>query len=99
MKSTLPIIAKAGLLLATSAQAQTYSCDRLWFERNQIFANAGYCFKSRRAISVFGNAGCEYDNEHDVALTAPQARALHNIRYLERLGACPAEKFDPLPRG
>ncbi|MEZ5924733.1 MAG: YARHG domain-containing protein [Hyphomicrobiaceae bacterium] len=34
------------------------SCDDLWFYRNQIFAEAGYCFKTSRAISTFGNDGC-----------------------------------------
>jgi hypothetical protein len=30
------------------------SCNQLWYERNKIFAAAGLCFKSERAISVFG---------------------------------------------
>ncbi|MEA2856697.1 MAG: hypothetical protein QOH98_1018 [Methylobacteriaceae bacterium] len=39
------------------AQAQDYSsqsCDQLWYARNSIYANAGYCFKTARAIGVFG---------------------------------------------
>jgi len=30
------------------------SCDQLWFARNVIYAAKGYCFKSKRALSVFG---------------------------------------------
>jgi len=30
------------------------SCDRLWYERNAIFARKGYCFRTRRAVRVFG---------------------------------------------
>lgn len=42
---------------ATLASAQSYSqmtCSELWYARNSIFAEKGYCFKSRRAIGVFG---------------------------------------------
>jgi hypothetical protein len=35
-----------------------FSCGDLWYFRNQIFAEAGYCFKTDRAISAFGNDGC-----------------------------------------
>lgn len=52
---------------ATSAQAQPcgagdvgdidMSCGGLWHERNRIYARAGYCFKTARAIRVFGQ-GC-----------------------------------------
>lgn len=34
------------------------SCDDLWHFRNQIFSEAGYCFKTDRAIQAFGNEGC-----------------------------------------
>ncbi|MEO1265498.1 MAG: YARHG domain-containing protein, partial [Pseudomonadota bacterium] len=33
------------------------SCSQLWYERNAIFAQRGHCFKTQRAISVFGR-GC-----------------------------------------
>lgn len=35
-----------------------FSCDSLWYYRNQIFAEAGYCFKTDRAITTFGNDYC-----------------------------------------
>jgi YARHG domain len=34
-----------------------YSCYQLWKERNSIYADNGYCFKSEKAIAVFGH-GC-----------------------------------------
>src|SRR5207249_301574 len=40
------------------------SCDDLWVARNTIYKNRGYCFKTQRAISYFGNAGCRYNNEN-----------------------------------
>ena len=40
-----------------AANAQGASCDRLWYERNKIYARNGYCFQTDRARAVFG-AGC-----------------------------------------
>ncbi len=33
------------------------SCGQLWYQRNAIFARAGYCFKTPQAIGAFGR-GC-----------------------------------------
>jgi hypothetical protein len=32
------------------------SCGQLWHERNAIFAEHGYCFKTPQAINAFGRA-------------------------------------------
>ena len=40
-------------------KAQGYrglSCGQLWYERNAIFAQYGYCFKTDQAINAFGRA-------------------------------------------
>ncbi len=34
------------------------SCQALWEVRNQIYFENGYCFQTRRAISLFGNDSC-----------------------------------------
>lgn len=42
------------------AQAQDYSamtCGELWYARNKIYADNGYCFKTERARREFGS-GC-----------------------------------------
>lgn len=49
----------AVLLAAAPAAAQSYrymSCDELWYARNSIYADNGYCFKTQRAIRTFGRA-------------------------------------------
>ena len=33
------------------------SCSELWYARNAIYAENGYCFKTARARAVFG-PGC-----------------------------------------
>ena len=34
------------------------SCEQLWYQRNRMFKAGGYCFRTSRAIGIFGNAGC-----------------------------------------
>jgi hypothetical protein len=46
-----PIIAAAAYV---PAPAVAQSCEQLWHARNSIFAAAGHCFKTPRAIAVFG---------------------------------------------
>ena len=55
------LIATPALIISATdkAQAQQYrymSCGELWFERNAIYADKGYCFKTRRARREFGRA-------------------------------------------
>jgi hypothetical protein len=64
------------------------TCEELWFERNAIFKDAGYCFKTRRAIRAFGNAGCLYDDEADVPLTPASRRRVADLRAQERYAGC-----------
>ncbi|MGE3832136.1 MAG: YARHG domain-containing protein [Parvibaculaceae bacterium] len=70
-----------------AAMAQSYgtmSCSQLWYARNAIYAQAGYCFQTARARAVFG-AACfpPYGN-----LTAWQQREVNNIIAWERRRGC-----------
>ena len=78
-------VAALGAVIAPSF-AQT--CDALWIERNSYYKDAGYCFKTARAISYFGNAGCLYDSEGDVPLSAAQRRLIGSIVAEERAQGC-----------
>ena len=54
------LVPAALLLLGGSALAQSYrymSCDDLWYARNSIYADEGYCFKTERGQEAFGY-GC-----------------------------------------
>ena len=83
----------AGLVALTSvAFAQNpyrMSCSELWFERNRIFRDAGYCFRTPRAIREFGNAGCSYDNEYDVPLSQRDREFVNLLKRLEGQKRCP----------
>lgn len=64
------------------------SCDELWHKRNSIFKAAGYCFKSKRAISQFGNAGCHFDDPDLVPLEAADRKRVNAITAIERAKRC-----------
>lgn len=79
------LIATAGLS-ASAARAQ--SCQELWVERNSYYKDAGYCFKTRRAISYFGNRGCSYEYEADVPLSRGIRERIADIRAMEQRRGC-----------
>jgi YARHG domain len=70
----------------TSAKAQT--CQSLWVERNSYYKRHGYCFKTRRAIAYFGNAGCYINYEGNVPLSRAERIRIARIRALERALGC-----------
>jgi YARHG domain len=77
------------VFFAAMSPAQAQSCGELWYARNAIYKNAGYCFNTPRGISTFGNAGCQYDRQEDVPLSANQRRQIADIMRDERLAGCP----------
>jgi hypothetical protein len=75
------------MICAQIANAQGYSsqsCGQLWQERNAIFADYGYCFKTPQAISAFGR-GCfpPYGR-----LPASEQARVDNIISWERRKGC-----------
>jgi hypothetical protein len=90
IRPAVPLLAlalAAGVGFWQPARAET--CDDLWYSRNEIYKAQGYCFRTRRGISAFGNAGCQYDNVEDVPLSANQRRTVAEIAREERARRCP----------
>ena len=79
-----------GLLTIGSATAlaQAGSCEGLAYQRNAIYKRAGYCFKTAAMIRAFGNAGCQYDDERDVPLSARDREEVAGIARFERTMGC-----------
>ena len=79
-----------GFPKGASAQQQfnDLSCEQLWFARNSIFKAVGYCFKTPRAISIFGNADCLYGKENDVPLSQNDRNLIDAIQTAERDRQC-----------
>jgi len=60
------------------------SCGELWYERNAIFAREGYCFRTRRAIRVFGpRCYPPYGR-----LKRWERNRVEEIKYWERVKGC-----------
>lgn len=47
----------SAVAILSPAPAAAQSCGDLWYRRNAIYAEAGYCFQTARARAAFG-AGC-----------------------------------------
>lgn len=86
-----PLLAAALLSggLASPAFANPQACADLWTARNEIYKAQGYCFRTKRAIAAFGNAGCQYDTIEDLPLSANDHRAIADIVRQERALRCP----------
>lgn len=75
------------LALAGPAVAQSYrtmDCDELWYARNAIYADNGYCFETRRALRAFGEACFPPYGE----LSRSEQREVDTIRQWERRKRC-----------
>ena len=73
----------SAIAFATPASAE--SCADLWYQRNQIFADNGYCFKTQLGIDSFGNAGCFTKNPK---FTRAEAREIAAIKREEKRRDC-----------
>ena len=82
-------VAALGLLLeagsiASAANYAGMTCGQLWYARNAIYAQNGYCFKTARARAVFGR-GCfpPYGR-----LSNWEQKQVNDIMYWERRKGC-----------
>jgi uncharacterized caspase-like protein len=65
------------------------SCDALWYQRNKIFDDHGYCFTSARGQAVFSNVGCNPAMTGGaVPLTSTEKTLIAQIRALEKQQGC-----------
>jgi hypothetical protein len=64
------------------------SCDALWTVRNTIYRDNGYCFKSQRALSIWGNEGCAYWDAAAVPLNAYERTNINRIVSVEKQKGC-----------
>jgi hypothetical protein len=90
-KAAMAALAILGLAQTAKAGSgpEFMDCNVLWQERNAIYKDAGYCFKTARAIRVFGNANCRYDSIEEVPLSTSQRRDIADIQRYERSKRCP----------
>ncbi len=81
------VLILAATLGTPAARAQ--DCQSLWVERNSYYKNAGYCFRTQRAIQYFGNQGCYITNESQLQFPPGIWARILQIRQIERAMGCP----------
>lgn len=64
------------------------SCGDLWILRNAIYKDAGYCFRTPRAIAAFGNHGCQYVEQTLVPLNDYQRTNIETFAAAEAEKGC-----------
>jgi YARHG domain len=84
--------ALVGLATLAAAVEPTFAyddkCNQLWVERNSIYKERGYCFKTERAKDHFGNEGCMHHDEGAVPLSDHERTRIAEIQRLERDFGC-----------
>ncbi|MEM7301157.1 MAG: YARHG domain-containing protein [Pseudomonadota bacterium] len=70
---------------AASQTASAGECQDLWYERNAIFNNNGYCFRSNLGKSLFDNSDCYTRNAR---LTRGEQNRVARIKRRERQLGC-----------
>lgn len=87
LRGTLIVAALVSFASASQAVAQSYrsmNCDELWYARNAIYADNGYCFETRRARRAFGRSCFPPYGE----LSGPDRREVAAIQRWERRKGC-----------
>lgn len=80
------ITAFAALALATGiAPAYAESCYDLWYARNQIFDDNGYCFKTQLGKDTFDNSDCWTSHPQ---LSNAEQREVNRIIAREKAKRC-----------
>ena len=85
--AALVLGAAAATFLASGAGAQALSelsCKALWYQRNAVYAEQGYCFKTKDAIATFG-ARCYAPFGK---LTPDQQRFVNEVQAWEARKGC-----------
>jgi YARHG domain len=78
--------ATTALALTTAiAPAFAASCYDLWYERNAIYDDNGFCFKTDLGQNTFDNSDCYTSNAQ---LSRAETRRVAQIKARERAKGC-----------
>ncbi len=64
------------------------NCGELWFVRNAILDDHGYCFKTDKGISAFGNDNCAFHDIADLDLNGFEKFNIKAISRMEDMKGC-----------
>lgn len=88
-KHILAMLGSALLFMASGSMAQAASCYDLWYERNLIYAENGYCFSTSLGKRVFAGFNCWTKNP---ALSEWEKRRVAQLRSEEKRRGCKVNK-------
>jgi hypothetical protein len=88
MRNSIRILTLFAAFAGTLVAARADVCDDLSYQRNLIYKAAGYCFRTAAQISIFGNAGCRYDNQVNVPLSQRQRQMVGDLVRQEQGYGC-----------
>ena len=72
----------------SASELRNFKCSALWELRNVIYYEAGYCFKTKRAINHFGNDQCEIDDAEDLDFSRIEQSNIDTIARVEKRKGC-----------
>lgn len=64
------------------------SCENLWFVRNRIYDENGYCFRTARALQAFDNSDCWVADQAQVKMSAVERQNVDAIVKAETQLGC-----------
>jgi len=82
--STITAISALGIILSVQP-ALAESCYDLWYERNSIYNDNGYCFSTQMGQETFDNSDCTTNN---VRLSRSEQRRVDRIKNEEDNRGC-----------
>lgn len=85
MKKFFLATATTSLMLLTTKPIQAASCYDLWYERNLIYAQNGYCFSTSLAQRVFSDFSCWTKNPD---LSRAEQRRVSALKAEENRRGC-----------
>ena len=85
MRLFLMSAATALALTVGTAPAFAASCYDLWYERNQIYDDNGFCFKTQLGQDTFDNSDCWTSNPQ---LSRAEVKRVAAIKRLETAKRC-----------
>jgi hypothetical protein len=82
--SIITAISALGLIVSVEP-AFADSCYDLWYERNSIYNDNGYCFQTQLGQETFDNSDCTTNH---VRLSRSEQRQVDNIKDEEESRGC-----------
>ena len=80
--------ATAIALIAPGTALAATSCFDLWYARNAIYDENGYCFSTERGREYFDNSDCWIEDQADVELSEIETHNVDEIVEVEQEKGC-----------